>query len=94
MYGSACNQSQIVLQAIQDTKVNMSVWLGAYIGPNTTVNEEQKQWTLDALELFGPDRVEGVVIGNEYLLNAVDKPTAIQTILGHVTDVSPRLRFD
>lgn len=36
-YGSACNQSELVLQAIKDTKVNMTVWLGAYVGDNTTV---------------------------------------------------------
>ena len=30
MYGTACNQTQLVLQAIQDTKVNMTIWIGAY----------------------------------------------------------------
>ncbi|GAA5851106.1 hypothetical protein JCM5353_000231 [Sporobolomyces roseus] len=36
-YGSACNQSELVLQAIQDTKINMTVWLGAYVGDDATV---------------------------------------------------------
>jgi hypothetical protein len=80
--------SQITLQAIQDTKVDMKVWLGAYIGDNSTVNEQQKQCefepplstrnarlsdasfritagTLDAIQAYGTDRIEGVVVGNE-----------------------------
>lgn len=52
MYGSGCNMSQITLQAIQDTKVDMQVWLGAYIGDNSTVNEQQKQ----CRQAFAPDR--------------------------------------
>lgn len=51
MYGSGCNMSQITLQAIQDTKVDMQVWLGAYIGDNSTVNEQQKQ----CRQAFAPD---------------------------------------
>jgi exo-beta-1,3-glucanase (GH17 family) len=31
MYGSGCNQSAHVLQAIADTKVNLTVWLGVYM---------------------------------------------------------------
>ncbi|GAA6020538.1 hypothetical protein JCM11491_000787 [Sporobolomyces phaffii] len=70
-YGSACNQSELVLQAIQDTKINMTVWLGAYIGDNTTVNAQQQDWIIDALDKYGVDHVGGVTIGNEYVLNAV-----------------------
>lgn len=31
MYGSACNQSDLVLQAITSAKLNLTVWLGVYI---------------------------------------------------------------
>jgi hypothetical protein len=31
MYGAACNQSDFVLQAIQDAKLDLKVWLGVYI---------------------------------------------------------------
>ncbi|GAA5895490.1 uncharacterized protein JCM6883_001524 [Sporobolomyces salmoneus] len=69
-YGSACNQSELVLQAIQDTKVNMTVWLGAYVGINETVNAQQQDWLIDALDKYGTDNVGGITIGNEYVLNA------------------------
>ncbi|GAA5991014.1 hypothetical protein JCM10908_006499 [Rhodotorula pacifica] len=85
MYGSACNQTQLVLQAIQDTKVNMTVWLGAYVGDNSTVNAEQQQWVLDALQIYGTDNVGGVTIGNEYILNADNKATAINYLISQMS---------
>ncbi|KAK4698850.1 hypothetical protein P7C70_g7419, partial [Phenoliferia sp. Uapishka_3] len=78
--GTACNQSQLVLQAIQDTKVNMTVWLGAYIGSNTTVNAQQQQDVTDALNAYGATHVSGVMIGNEVLLDSTDL-TASTTLL-------------
>ena len=71
----------------------MTVWLGVYIGSNETVNEEQKATTLSVLSKYGTDHVSGVTVGNEYLLNAVDKATAAQTILTHVSDVSDDLAY-
>lgn len=64
-YSTSCNQTQLTLQAIQDTKVNMTVWLGAYVGQNSTVNEQQQQDVLDALQMYGTDHVSGITIGNE-----------------------------
>ncbi|BGP56518.1 hypothetical protein JCM8202_004586 [Rhodotorula sphaerocarpa] len=91
MYGSACNQTQLVLQAIQDTKVNMTVWLGAYVGNNETVNNQQQQYVLDALKIYGTDHVSGVTIGNEYVLNADDKATAISYIGSQINAFKPKL---
>ncbi|GAA5994614.1 hypothetical protein JCM5350_003964 [Sporobolomyces pararoseus] len=93
-YGSACNQSELVLQAIQDTKVNMTVWLGAYIGDNTTVNAQQQDWIIDALDKFGTDHVGGITIGNEYVLNAVstsDATTRISYLTSQMSDFRTRL---
>lgn len=67
MYGSSCNQSQLVLQAIQETKVNMTVWLGLYIGTDETVNQEQMTETLAAISAYGTKHISGVIVGNEYV---------------------------
>lgn len=91
MYGSACNQTQLVLQAIQDTKVNMTVWLGAYVGDNSTVNAEQQQWVLDALKIYGTDHVSGVTIGNEYILNSDNKATAINFLISQMASFRTQL---
>lgn len=49
----------------QRSQVNMTVWLGAYVGNNETVNNQQQQYVLDALKIYGTDHVSGVTIGNE-----------------------------
>lgn len=66
----------------------VTVWLGVYIGDNATVNEQQKSEALQVLQDYGTDHVSGVTVGNEYLLNAVDKTTAATFVLSEVSDVS------
>ncbi|GAA6054305.1 hypothetical protein JCM3770_001425 [Rhodotorula araucariae] len=80
-YSTSCNQTQLTLQAIQDTKVNMTVWIGAYVGVNETVNEQQQQDILDALKIYGTDHVSGITIGNEYVLDGQNSAASIQYIL-------------
>ncbi|KAK4054985.1 hypothetical protein OIO90_003326 [Microbotryomycetes sp. JL221] len=91
LYGSACNQSQLVLQAIQDTKVDMTVWLGAWVNDNSTTNEDQQQYVIDAIEKYGTDHIEGITVGNEYLLNAADRVTAAQFVLSQVDAMRSKL---
>lgn len=69
----------------------MTVWLGVYIGDNATVNEDQKQTTLDVLQKYGADHVSGVTVGNEYILNAANPVTATEFIVSEVADVSAML---
>lgn len=70
LYGADCNQSSLVLAAIQATKVNMSVWLGNYpaVGDNGTAYERQRGEIQTALQQFGAANVAGVTVGNEYIL--------------------------
>ncbi|KAK4698349.1 hypothetical protein P7C70_g7931, partial [Phenoliferia sp. Uapishka_3] len=91
-YGTACNQTQMVLQAIQDTKVNMSIWIGAYIGSDTTVNAQQQTDALDALKAYGADHVSGVIIGNEYLLDSTDVATATTLLVTQMTNFRTELK--
>lgn len=73
LYGSDCNQSSLVLAAIQATKVNMSVWLGNYasVTDNGTAYERQKQEMQTALQQYGANNVAGVIVGNEVILEYV-----------------------
>lgn len=68
-YGSDCNVSSLVLDAIAQTKVDMTVYLGIYINDNDTVYERQRDLTKTALEQFGTDHVSGLTVGNEFILN-------------------------
>lgn len=60
------------LEAIKQTKVNMSVWLGNYpIPTDPTPYERQRDAIIDAIKTYGTDHVAGVTVGNEYILKFV-----------------------
>ena len=55
-----------VLDAIQRTGVDLSVFLGIYIDEDPTIYERQAAVVIDALQTFGTDNVQGIISGNEY----------------------------
>ncbi|KAI0822552.1 glycoside hydrolase [Trametes gibbosa] len=70
LYGADCNQTALVLEAIKQTKVNMSVWLGNYPVPTDPAPyERQRDAIIDALKTYGADHVAGITVGNEFMLN-------------------------
>jgi len=71
LYGSDCNQSALVLEAVKQTKVNMEVFLGNYPEPNDngTEYQQQKKAIVDAIKTYGTDSIGGVTVGNEFMLN-------------------------
>ncbi|KAG1739175.1 glycoside hydrolase family 17 protein [Suillus paluster] len=73
LYGADCNQSSLVLAAIEATKVNMSVYLGNYpaVGDNGTAYERQRGEIQTALQQYGGSNVLGVTVGNEFVLDYI-----------------------
>jgi len=73
LYGSDCNTSALVLEAIKQTKVDMQVYLGNYNVPNDNdvAYNRQKQAIQDALTTYGADHIAGITVGNEYMLNYI-----------------------
>jgi exo-beta-1,3-glucanase (GH17 family) len=71
LYGADCNQSALVLDAIQQTKVNMTVYLGNYAVPtdNNTAYDRQRDVIKDVLQTFGTNNIGGLTVGNEFMLN-------------------------
>ncbi|KAF8195620.1 glycoside hydrolase superfamily [Mycena galopus ATCC 62051] len=71
LYGADCNQSALVLEAIKQTKVNMSVFLGNY--PAATdggaAYVRQRDEITAALTTYGTANVAGVTVGNEFVLD-------------------------
>ncbi|KAK8858895.1 hypothetical protein IAR55_003126 [Kwoniella newhampshirensis] len=90
LYGANCNQTALVLQAIQDTKVNMTVWLGIYVDSNQTAYTTQLEAVTDALKTYGTDHVSGVTVGNEYILNTAGTTSTTSSAyissVGEITD--------
>ncbi|ORX37088.1 glycoside hydrolase superfamily [Kockovaella imperatae] len=95
LYGANCNTTALVLQAIQDTKVNMTIWPAIYVDSNETAYEAQVQAISSALTTYGVANVEGVTVGNEYILDTAGSNSntsaaydaAVETILSKVTEV-------
>ncbi|KAI6108021.1 glycoside hydrolase family 17 protein [Pisolithus sp. B1] len=73
LYGADCNQSSLVLAAIQEAKVNVSVFLGNYpdATDNGTAYERQKGEIQTALQTYGADNVLGITVGNEFILDYI-----------------------
>ncbi|KAJ7068568.1 glycoside hydrolase [Mycena amicta] len=71
LYGADCNQSALVLEAIKQTKVDMTVYLGIY--PIATdagaAYTRQRDLVKAALQTYGTDHVAGLTVGNEFILN-------------------------
>ncbi|KAI1796969.1 glycoside hydrolase superfamily [Ganoderma leucocontextum] len=98
LYGADCNQTELVLEAIKQTKVNMTVWLGNYpIPTDPAPYTRQRDAIVDALKKYGTDHVSGITVGNEYMLNylnangATDPNSAVgntgaQLLISNITD--------
>lgn len=98
LYGADCNQSSLVLEAIKQTKVDLTVYLGNYVVPDgSDAYARQKQELQGAIETYGPKPIAGITVGNEYMLNyltangASDPNSAIgnqgaQLLIPNITD--------
>lgn len=91
LYGADCNQSQLVLEAIKRTQVDMQVWLGVYMDSDPTVYDRQIATTLEILREYGADHVAGITVGNEYILgqytnSPANQATAEALVLRNVAD--------
>ncbi|KAK5170305.1 uncharacterized protein LTR77_004892 [Saxophila tyrrhenica] len=69
LYGTDCKQTEQVLKGIDllgltDT---LKVWLGVYIGDNSTTNNRQLEQMYSILDDYPSSHFAGVIVGNEVL---------------------------
>ncbi|ATY67280.1 glucan endo-1,3-beta-glucosidase btgC [Cordyceps militaris] len=90
LYGTDCNQTQMVLHAIDklQMKKDLKVWLGVWQDGNTTTNTRQLSQMWDILDEYGGDQFEGVIVANEILFRKEMTINQLSTIL---TDVRTNL---
>jgi exo-beta-1,3-glucanase (GH17 family) len=69
LYGSECNQTALVLNAVKLTKVDLQVYLGIYLTEDDSAYQRQYAAVKQALTDYGADHVAGITVGNEYILN-------------------------
>ncbi|KAJ3752493.1 glycoside hydrolase family 17 protein [Lentinula raphanica] len=74
VYGADCNTTALVLDAIQLTKVNMTVYIANYpeSDDNGEAYDRQKSAIQSAIQTFGVDHIAGVTVGNEFILDYLD----------------------
>jgi exo-beta-1,3-glucanase (GH17 family) len=68
LYGMDCNQTEMVLHAIDALAINMTVWIGVWLDNNSTTNTRQLNHLYSLLsEDTHHDNIAGVAVGNEVL---------------------------
>ncbi|CAD6920849.1 unnamed protein product [Tilletia controversa] len=78
LYGADCNVTQLTLEAIKQTKVNMTIFPAVWVDNNATTYARQVAEIQDAITKYGVDQIEGVTVGNEFLLNGGSELDLIQ----------------
>lgn len=82
LYGTDCNQTEMVLHAIDQLALtDVKVWLGVWLGPNTTTNDRGINAMNDLLAKNGDGPFAGVIMGNEVLFRKDLSDAQLATIL-------------
>ena len=84
LYGTDCNQTQMVLHSIDRLKLSdMKVWMGVWIDTNQTTTDRQIKQMYEILDSVQDHSIfKGVIIGNEALYRAgEDKAQSEQELI-------------
>ena len=85
LYGTDCNQTQMVLHAIDRLQLtDMKVWLGVWLDNNDTTNARQMAEMWKILDTNGTAPFKGLIIGNEVLYRKDLTLTQLATVLKDV----------
>lgn len=86
LYGTDCNQTQMVLHAVDKLKLtnDVKVWLGVWQDGNTTTNARQLAQMWNILDQYGATPFEGIIVANEILFRKEMTVTQLGTILDAV----------
>jgi len=69
LYGTDCNATELVMDAIQQTKTNLSVYIGIYVSNDDTIFQRQLADTQHILQTYDINHVLGLTVGNEFILD-------------------------
>ena len=96
LYGTDCNQTEMVLHAIDKLGLtNMKVWMAVWLDKNSTTNDRGIAAMNDILKKQGDKPFSGVILGNEVLyrkdLTAVELDKVVSDVKKNLTDLSINL---
>lgn len=86
LYGTDCNQTQMLVHAIDRLKLknDVKIWLGVWLDNNQTTNARQLAQMWDIIDQYGSDPFEGIIIANEVLFRKDMTVTELGTVLDGV----------
>lgn len=86
LYGTDCNQTQMVIHAIRQLKMEktMKIWMGVWQDKNVTTNARQLTQMWDILNEFGAEPFKGLIVANEILFRQEMTTTELGTLLAAV----------
>ncbi|KAF8540165.1 glycoside hydrolase superfamily [Trichophaea hybrida] len=85
LYGTDCNQTEMVLHAIDALGVDMKLWIGVWLDKNTTTNDRQLAHLYNLIENKSyHDKFDGVAVGNEVLFAQTLTETQLFQIISDV----------
>ncbi|KAK1977519.1 endo-beta-1,3-glucanase [Colletotrichum cereale] len=86
LYGTDCNQTQMLIHSIQKLKLEdtVKIWMGVWQDKNTTTNARQLEQMWDILDEYGDKHFEGVIVANEILFRQEMTESALGTLLAEV----------
>ena len=88
-YGTQCNQTRHILNAIQLLHLNVSLSMGVWIGANEAANNEQIQELKSVLQKYPRELFESVYIGNEVLFR---EDETSDKLIGYIDEVKSFIR--
>jgi exo-beta-1,3-glucanase (GH17 family) len=96
LYGTDCNQTEMVLSAIDRLGYNdtLQVWLGVWLGNNATTNDRQLAQMESLLRTYPSKHFAGVIVGNEVLYRKDLTEAALASNLSAVRKTLADLSID
>ncbi|KAI9832030.1 MAG: hypothetical protein M1819_004574 [Sarea resinae] len=96
LYGTDCNQTEMVLAAIDHLGLNssMKIWLGVWLENNATTNTRQLDQMYTLLNHYGSDHFAGVIVGNEVLYRKDMTETQLASVLEGVKSNLTDMKMD
>ena len=95
LYGTDCNQTEMVLHAINALALkDMKVWLGVWLGNNQTTNDRGLSAMNQLLAKYGASPFAGVIVGNEVLYREDMTETELGKVLSDVRTNLTNMKID
>ncbi|KAL2362491.1 hypothetical protein RJZ56_004607 [Blastomyces dermatitidis] len=97
LYGTDCNQTQMVLHAMQRLELkDMKLWLGVWIDNNATTNDRQMEQLYEIVrETKNKSVFMGVIVGNEVLYRGKNSNSPLTTttaLVKYMQEVKSQLK--